>query len=393
VPVCLDADVSAGVPVCPPTRLGAATNTIGTLLNAAAIAASIVVFSEWLHPVHLQANTKLKDEKRITLAALSIGLKKAASSQSSLIPTNSTFNSTFKLARDPDEAYAAAATSVAPIAVSILQSPFAHGSGLLFLSEPVGVKTFLRSQSSKLNFDAEDPSDNALRGALAPKKVPSGENVVAIPLPRSRPLIHQYSQERQIQIDSTRSHVADSTSNSAASASALSTSMAFLKKFFHFGQAANTPILPSAADGRTAVYDIEDHVIYLPNGKKLEAHSGLGKWLDDARYVNVKGRGPTPPNVYHLALRENLFHGVRAIRLNPVKGSNMFGRAGMLAHPYMLGPNGQSNGCVSVRNYPEFLEAYMKGDINRLIVVGHLEEASSVTANARAGEDRRLALQ
>jgi hypothetical protein len=36
-------------------------------------------------------------------------------------------------------------------------------------------------------------------------------------------------------------------------------------------------------------------------------------------------------------LREELFHGVHAIRLNPVGGGNMFGRDGMLAHTYMLG--------------------------------------------------------
>src|SRR6516165_6901291 len=41
-----------------------------------------------------------------------------------------------------------------------------------------------------------------------------------------------------------------------------------------------------------------------------------------------------------------MFHGVRAIRLSPIDGSRMYGRAGILAHPYMLGANGQSNGCV-----------------------------------------------
>jgi hypothetical protein len=35
----------------------------------------------------------------------------------------------------------------------------------------------------------------------------------------------------------------------------------------------------------------------------------------------------------------------------------MFGRDGLLAHPYMLGPNGQSNGCVSFSDYPAFLDA------------------------------------
>jgi len=64
-----------------------------------------------------------------------------------------------------------------------------------------------------------------------------------------------------------------------------------------------------------------------------------------------------------------MFHGVRTIRLNPVDGSRMYGRAGILAHSYMLGPNGQSNGCVSFSNYSEFLNAFLKGEVTRLAVV------------------------
>jgi hypothetical protein len=136
-------------------------------------------------------------------------------------------------------------------------------------------------------------------------------------------------------------------------------------------------------DSHTAVYDISAHTVYLPGGEKLEAHSGLGEKLDDPRYVNVKDRGPTPPNVYDLALRGELFHEVRAIRLNPVGGDNMFGRDGMLAHSYMLGPNGQSNGCVSFKNYPAFLRAYLRGEVDRLVVVPHLGSTSWRTASAR----------
>jgi hypothetical protein len=107
----------------------------------------------------------------------------------------------------------------------------------------------------------------------------------------------------------------------------------------------------------------------------LEAHSGLGSRLDDPRYVSEKDRGPTPPNVYDLSLREEPFHGVRAIRLIPVGGGNMFGRDGMLAHSYMLGPTGQSNGCVSFSDYSAFLNAFLSGEINRLVVVEHLATA------------------
>ena len=135
--------------------------------------------------------------------------------------------------------------------------------------------------------------------------------------------------------------------------------------------------------GRTAIYDISAHAVYLPNGEKLEAHSGLGRIQDDPRYVGLKNRGPTPPNVYRLVLRKELFHGVRAIRLVPVNENKMHGRAGMLAHSYMLGPSGQSNGCVSFRNYPAFLNAFLKGEVDRLVVVDRLE--TTPTANTAPG--------
>ena len=148
--------------------------------------------------------------------------------------------------------------------------------------------------------------------------------------------------------------------------------------------------LPELGD-RTAVYDISARTVYLPNGDRLEAHSGLGDKLDDPRYVHVRMRGPTPPNVYQLTLREQPFHGVRAIRLHPVEHSKMFGRDGMLAHTYMLGPNGQSNGCVSFRDYQKFLNAYLRGEVDRLVVVSDLGTSPSLTARARHGRNYRYA--
>jgi Protein of unknown function (DUF2778) len=146
--------------------------------------------------------------------------------------------------------------------------------------------------------------------------------------------------------------------------------------------ASKSPVRPRQArrddvalpeDGRTAIYDITARAVYLPNGRKLQAHSGLGGFMDNPRHVHLRMRGATPPNVYNLSLRERPFHGVRAIRLNPVDGGRMYGRAGILAHTYMLGPNGQSNGCVSFSNYSEFLNAYLKGEVARLVVVERLE--------------------
>jgi Protein of unknown function (DUF2778) len=129
----------------------------------------------------------------------------------------------------------------------------------------------------------------------------------------------------------------------------------------------------SAAGGRydrwTAVYDISAHTVYLPDGTALEAHSGRGSLLDDPAHVDEKNRGATPPDIYDLELREGLFHGVQALRLIPVDERKVFGRSGLLAHTYMLGPNGDSFGCVSFRNYNSFLQAYLNHKIKRLVVV------------------------
>jgi hypothetical protein len=126
-------------------------------------------------------------------------------------------------------------------------------------------------------------------------------------------------------------------------------------------------------DRFTAVYDISAHTVYMPDGTQLEAHSGLGSRLDDPRHADEKMNGVTPPNMYDLQLREGLFHGVRALRMIPEDEEKAFGRTGLLAHTYMLGPNGDSNGCVSFRNYDVFLQAYLNHEVKRLAVVTRLE--------------------
>jgi hypothetical protein len=73
-------------------------------------------------------------------------------------------------------------------------------------------------------------------------------------------------------------------------------------------------------------------------------------------------------------LRAGSFHGVQALRLTPIGEGGVYGRAGLLAHPYMLGPNGDSNGCVSVKEYDAFLRAYESGRISRLMVVASVNQ-------------------
>ncbi len=137
-----------------------------------------------------------------------------------------------------------------------------------------------------------------------------------------------------------------------------------------FGNSAPAPV--SGYDHYTAVYDISARVVYLPDGTRLEAHSGLGQALDNPRFVAERAVGPTPPHLYELTLREGSFHGVQAIRLNPVGEGGIYGRAGLLAHPFMLGPNGDSNGCVSFKDYDAFLRAYQNGQVKKIAVVAKL---------------------
>jgi hypothetical protein len=150
----------------------------------------------------------------------------------------------------------------------------------------------------------------------------------------------------------------------------------------------SAPVPPNVAPG-TAVYDITARTVYMPNGERLEAHSGLRENLDDPRQVRIRMRGPTPPGTYDLTEREKPFHGVRALRMNPVGGSAaVHGRDGLLAHTYMLGPNGDSNGCVSFKDYNRFLQAYLKGEVQRLVVVAGSGSPQKF-AGADAWESRR----
>ncbi|AZO00786.1 DUF2778 domain-containing protein [Mesorhizobium sp. M9A.F.Ca.ET.002.03.1.2] len=127
---------------------------------------------------------------------------------------------------------------------------------------------------------------------------------------------------------------------------------------------------PGAGSG-VAVYDISAKTVYMPDGSRLEAHSGRGSMADQPRYANLKNVGPTPPHTYDLRLRESRFHGVEALRLIPVDGKNKYGRDGFLAHTYLLrGGRAESSGCVAFKDYARFLAAFKKGKIKRLVVRG-----------------------
>lgn len=135
-------------------------------------------------------------------------------------------------------------------------------------------------------------------------------------------------------------------------------------------------------DSTTAVYDITARIVYMPDGTRFEAHSGLGNLLDDPAHVSARNAGATPPGIYEMKPREKLFHGVPALRMTPIEGSDTFGRVGLLVHPYMLGPNGDSNGCISVKNYDRFLQAYRNGTVKRIAVVTSVKDTKSAASHS-----------
>jgi hypothetical protein len=248
------------------------------------------------------------------------------------------------------------------------------------------------------------PPNPAQVAQLSPAEAPVSEVDGAVPLPPKRPaeqagivpLPRPYPGEREI-TTASNGKVDPPPAPKLAAAAALPVEKPVepkaplslpAEKRVATREVPEKPKAPPGHDSRTAIYDIEAHTVYLPNGERLEAHSGLGDKMDNPRFIKVRMRGPTPPNVYDLTLREELFHGVRAIRLNPVDDDKMFGRAGMLAHTYMLGPNGQSNGCVSFKDYDKFLRAYLNGEVKRLVVVGRLDDAPRVARERRGYADR-----
>jgi type VI secretion system (T6SS) effector TldE1-like protein len=140
------------------------------------------------------------------------------------------------------------------------------------------------------------------------------------------------------------------------------------------GKRANTKAAWPGSGSRTAVYDVSKATVYLPNGERLEAHSGMGDMRDKPQFAKVKWRGPTPPSTYVLQMRETRFHGVEAIRLLPADGIHPLGRDGLLTHTYMLKTPGDSNGCVVFADYNRFLAAFKDGSITQMVVVPKLPE-------------------
>ena len=353
---------------------------LGAVAAVCVLVTTVTVAAAWIVKTALATNPYIRVSGTMALAkfgpTLASAVDVSGSARSSAAPADA-LDMTF-------EAKWARATASAPASTMRLVSehPLEHANNVS--SPPPHPLDVRHSQAkpeianapdlthvAKLTPAADPASPPPSNLPLPPKLTPEWAN--SVPLPRPHPAKHEIVHSP---VGQAAPQVAAITPPPQASTS---------EKRVTPQQVHNKSMSPPDPDSRTAVYDISARTVYLPNGEKLEAHSGLGDKLDDPEYVHVRMRGPTPPNVYDLTLREKLFHGVRAIRLNPVDDGKMFGRDGMLAHSYMLGSNGQSNGCVSFRDYPKFLQAFLSGEVDRLVVVPNLGTEPSRIARARRG--------
>jgi hypothetical protein len=259
------------------------------------------------------------------------------------------------------------------------------GSGAARNASVISYPSRPAARSVRADFDAEFGHIESLLigklrgGSGASSPLASSVETASVPMPRSRPV------EAKLQARNDPPSPAPSDSRTAFQKLADLVPMRFTLASLTPGDGlfAEKPDLGALGyDNLTAVYDISARAVYLPNGARLEAHSGLGSLMDDPSHVNQRMVGATPPAVYDLKPRERLFHGVAALRMTPVGESDALGRSGLLVHSYMLGPNGDSNGCVSIKEYDRFLKAYINGEVTRLVVVPNLREG--LTASRRS---------
>ena len=255
--------------------------------------------------------------------------------------------------------------------------PARSGPSFRFPSRPV-------IRSARTDFDAEFGHIESQLAELTPDAQvdqPKPATEPSIPLPRARPVEASLA----LKMDTPQPPPARSDDRNMFQKLADMVPMRFTLASLTPGDGlfASKPDLGALGyDNTTAVYDISARTVYMPNGTKLEAHSGLGGLMDNPAHVHQRMVGSTPPNIYELKPREKLFHGVAALRMTPVGENDMMGRTGLLVHSYMLGPNGDSNGCVSIKDYDRFLTAYQNGEVKRLVVVPSLREG--LTASRRS---------
>jgi hypothetical protein len=265
------------------------------------------------------------------------------------------------------------------IDTSSFDERFSVGSAPNLLSTEIPPRSLVRSLPSELEIMFQPAKGRLALQSQDPPigliEEPTPSNVAAVPLPRSRPVETNLGLKNSAPGAQTENRTLLQKISDLLPARVTLASLAPDGGLFHQG-----PDLASLGyDNVTAVYDISARAVYMPDGSKLEAHSGFGSLMDDPGHVNERHVGATPPNVYELKPRERLFHGVQALRMIPVGDNGPTGRSGLLAHSYMLGPKGDSNGCVSIKNYEQFLQAFTNGEIKRLVVVPSLSDEKSAS--------------
>src|SRR5438876_8944377 len=187
-------------------------------------------------------------------------------------------------------------------------------AALLYSTQPVGFAPKTFAQSVPLKSTLQFTAPTTLRAEIplpqnaAPLSAPAARLVQTAMLPKPRPpeLGSAHAPSLALQAMAQR----DKALASAA------TDTSIFQKFFGKRPDA-APALAYAAtdggvfnngqsitsghslvsDGQTAIYDISARMVYMPDGTKLEAHSGFGDLLDDPRHAHVKMRGVTPPHV------------------------------------------------------------------------------------------------
>lgn len=203
-------------------------------------------------------------------------------------------------------------------------------------------------------------------------RIPGDEVATRLPPPRPEGIAQQDIADQSVEPRAVVRNVPVVSEPQLASLPPQPKSEGIFEKLFGDPDRAAKAVL--AANPKTVLYDIARRAVYLPDGERLEAHSGFGKFMDDPQSIERRDVGVTPPNVYAVSFREKPFHGVRALRMKPVGTGNMYGRDGILAHSYLLGEAGASNGCISVRDYDKFVQAYEAGKFDRIIVLRSAEE-------------------
>ena len=339
--------------------LGGVALGLGAVAAVAIVGGAATMAAAWLLSSSLSSNAHLRPAGVVALEA------------ADLPRPHRTLTETASLVGAPHSIYEAPETAVAELAPAAAPVPVTPPS-----SPPAIVRQAAPKRVSTIEIPLPPP-----RPPVAPQ-IPPKQEVARAPMPAPAP----QAPAIPMQISAAP---APTPAPAPATASASTSITDFLKRVTpRF--AYNNPDVHPTPDSHTAVYDIEAHTVYMPGGERLEAHSGLGNRIDDPRFFSERGKGATPPNVYDLTLRGESFHGVQAIRLNPASDSKMYGRDGILAHTYMLGPSGQSFGCVSFRDYQKFLQAYLHGEVTRLVVVTHYE-SRPMEAHTRREDDKPFA--